>query len=92
MCSSDLALGSFSTRLLLKSNVYISKVHGAPITIDNRLIFPTYHPAAALYAGTTKKILADDFKKLGDILMNITRPEKPTSAKEDEDREQMELF
>lgn len=85
-------LGSFSTRLLLKSNVYISKAHGTPVTVDGRLIFPTYHPAAALYARTTKEILAEDFKKLGDLLMNITREVNSKPEAEDENKEQMELF
>jgi len=85
-------LGSFSTRLLLKNNVYISKVHGVPVTINGRLIFPTYHPAAALYATKTKKILADDFKKLGDLLMTMAREDSDTPDATDEKKEQMELF
>lgn len=61
-------LGNHAARALLKKPVNISKVHGQPVAAGRRWLFPTYHPAAALYTATIKKLLEEDFKKLGQLL------------------------
>lgn len=61
-------LGNHAARAILKKPVNISKIHGQAVASDNRWIFPTYHPAAALYTATIKKLLEEDFKKLGELL------------------------
>lgn len=86
-------LGNFSTRLILNRNIYISKVHGQPIALGSRWVFPTYHPAAALYMTTTKQSLVEDFKKLADLM--IDAPKMGLAAAEvaeESQAEQLGLF
>jgi uracil-DNA glycosylase len=59
-------LGRFSMGKFLP-DVKISQVHGEPNTINwgrKRVVFPMYHPAAALRAGTVMESFKSDFKKL----------------------------
>lgn len=81
-------LGNHASRVILDKNLNISKVHGEPLEFDKHWIFPTYHPAAALYAGRIKEILIEDFKKLGEILAqdSLADPGASDSIK------QMDLF
>ncbi len=62
-------LGKHSTIYMLKKvdiNVTsITKVRGKFYEWKGILIFPTYHPAAALYNPNLRKILENDFKTLG---------------------------
>ncbi|MGH8936231.1 MAG: uracil-DNA glycosylase [Acidimicrobiia bacterium] len=44
-------LGNFSTRLLLKRAVGVSRLRGQVYPWWNRLVVPTFHPAAALRGG-----------------------------------------
>ena len=57
----------------------ISMIHGQPKRIafgDNKLIIvPLYHPAAALYNGSMRTTLIEDFKKLPKII-DILKNEK----------------
>lgn len=71
-------LGNFSTKLILESNEGISKVHGKAFKKDGYLVFPTYHPAAALYTRATKKDLEEDFQKLKNIIKEKPKVEQMT--------------
>jgi DNA polymerase len=57
----------------------ISEIHGQPKRIafgDYKLVVvPLYHPAAALYNGSMRATLTDDFKKLLKII-EILKNEK----------------
>jgi len=57
----------------------ISIIHGQPKRIafgkDKIVVVPLYHPAAALYNGSMRNILIEDFKKLPKII-NILKNEK----------------
>jgi len=57
-------LGNFATRLILDKNVNISQVRGKKIVHGNLLVFPIFHPAAALHATTNLSSLEEDFQKL----------------------------
>lgn len=46
----------------------ISQVHGQTSRKDGRLYLPLYHPAAALYNGSMRQTLIDDFAKIAAIL------------------------
>jgi len=61
-------LGSFAARVILGKVMPMSKIHGQPVKTDGYLVFPTYHPAAALYARTTMTSLEEDFKALKELL------------------------
>lgn len=56
-------LGRFSMAKFLP-NVRISDVHGKPAWVNERLIVPMYHPAAALHQPSLKNSVIADFKAL----------------------------
>jgi DNA polymerase len=78
-------LGNFATKLLSGRQVGITKVHGQEqeTTLGGRkvLLYPLYHPAAALYTPTMLKILEADFARLPELL---GRSLEPTAAAEPE--------
>jgi DNA polymerase len=65
-------LGNFATKLLSGRPLGITRVHGQeqPLTIAGRsaLLFPLYHPAAALYTPAMLKVLESDFARLPELL------------------------
>lgn len=67
-------LGRFSMYKFLGEGVSISRIHGSPrkITWNGKsvLIFPMFHPAAALRAGNVMKMFEEDFKKLRELVDN----------------------
>lgn len=81
-------LGRFSMGKFLP-NLTITQVHGNPkeIVWNNKkiVIMPMYHPAAALRNGEIKRRLADDFKKIPDILKvaENSAPEVEDTKKDD---------
>jgi DNA polymerase len=51
----------------------ISKYHGRALrkkypSLGELVFFPCYHPAAALYNGSLRKVLEDDFKKIPKVI------------------------
>ena len=65
-------LGNFATKLLSGSPVGITKVHGKPQprTIAGRqvLLYPIFHPAAALRTDAVRRLLSQDFTRLPALL------------------------
>jgi uracil-DNA glycosylase family 4 len=65
-------LGNFATKLLSGRPDGITRVHGREqqLTIAGRsvLLFPLYHPAAALYTPAMLKVLESDFARLPALL------------------------
>lgn len=46
----------------------ISEVHGNPRRIDNTVYLPLYHPAAALYRGSLRSVVEEDFQQIPVLL------------------------
>jgi uracil-DNA glycosylase family 4 len=71
-------LGNFATKLLSGRPLGITKVHGQEqeTTLGGRkvLLYPLYHPAAALYTPTMLKILEADFARLPELLGRSFEP------------------
>jgi DNA polymerase len=65
-------LGNFATKLLSGRPLGITRVHGQEqaLTIAGRgvLLYPLYHPAAALYTPAMLKVLESDFARLPELL------------------------
>jgi uracil-DNA glycosylase len=74
-------LGNFATKLLSGRPLGITRVHGQEqqTTIGGRkvLLYPLYHPAAALYTPAMLKVLEADFARLPELL---GRPAAPIPA------------
>jgi DNA polymerase len=56
----------------------ISKAHGKLLIkkfngISTKFFFPLYHPAAALYDGSMREVLIEDFKKIPKVLKEIEK-------------------
>jgi uracil-DNA glycosylase family 4 len=69
-------LGRFSMNYFLPF-AKISQDHGKVFEWNGRIIFPLYHPAAALRATAVKNDLLADFKKLPDVIKNGIPEEVP---------------
>ena len=71
-------LGNFATRLLSGRPARISQVHGheLPIQIGDRsvLLYPLYHPAAALYTRAMLGTLEADFARIPELLAADAAP------------------
>lgn len=91
-------LGNFATKLLSGRPLGITRVHGQEqeLTIAGRsvLLYPIYHPAAALYTPAMLKVLEADFARLPDLmgrgapLAAVEQPEPAVEAP----AEQLNLF
>ena len=70
------SLGNHATKQLSGKDVGITRVHGKeqPIQLGSRsvLLYPLYHPAAALYTPAMLGVLEEDFARLPEL---IGRPE-----------------
>ena len=61
-------LGNFSTKFILKTNIGITRLHGTVQEAGKFKVFPIFHPAAALYDGSKREALENDFSTLGELL------------------------
>lgn len=65
-------LGNFATKLLSGSPAGITRVHGREqeVNLGRRevLLFPIYHPAAALYTQAMLGVLEEDFQRLPELI------------------------
>ena len=74
-------LGNFATKLLSGKPTGITRVHGAEqeATLGGRsvLLYPLYHPAAALYTPAMLKVLEADFARLPELLGRTAEEPEP---------------
>ncbi len=61
-------LGNHATKLILGTNVGITKLHGKKVARPGHVVFPLYHPAAALYTPAYVEALEHDFDTLKKVL------------------------
>lgn len=76
-------LGKFSTQFVLKTQMGITRLHGRVQRAGKFLVFPIFHPAAALYDGAKREALENDFVTLGQLLHQLDE-QKAKAAKEEE--------
>lgn len=82
-------LGRFALEAFVKDQ-QISKVHGQPFKVKERIIFPLYHPAAALRSEAVLRDLEKDLAKLPKVLKGEVEPQIIKAKNDDEN--QLELF
>jgi uracil-DNA glycosylase len=74
-------LGNFATKLLSGKPTGITRVHGQEqeVTLGgNRvLLYPLYHPAAALYTPAMLKVLQEDFRRIPELIGRVAEPPVP---------------
>ena len=65
-------LGNFATKLLSGKPTGITRVHGTPqqVTLGGNevVLYPLYHPAAALYTRSMLAVLEEDFRRIPELL------------------------
>jgi len=82
-------LGNFATKLLSGNPAGITRVHGAQQSVrlgnSEVLLYPIYHPAAALYTRAMLGVLEEDFARLPQLLGREPAPvpSEPVSAAPD---------
>lgn len=64
-------LGRFSTHWVLQNDAPISAVHGRLFRVGGRRVVPIFHPAAALYDGSKRAVLFEDFRKLRSVIDRV---------------------
>ena len=91
-------LGNFATKLLSGKQTGITRVHGVEqeTTVGgNRvLLYPLYHPAAALYTPAMLHVLQQDFARIPELMgrgLDVPEPE-PVAALASEPAVQLGLF
>ena len=74
-------LGNFATKLLSGRPTGITRIHGQEqeTTLGGRrvLLYPIYHPAAALYTPRMLEVLQSDFARLPELLGREVVPPEP---------------
>lgn len=70
----------------------ISRIHGKPRQLDGVLIFPMYHPAAALHQPTLREALVADFRSLATLLATPPAAVKAEPVEAKKPADQMTLF
>ena len=74
-------LGNFATKLLSGKQAGITRVHGREqeTTLGGRrvLLYPLYHPAAALYTPAMLQVLEQDFRRIPELLGRGVEAEDP---------------
>jgi uracil-DNA glycosylase len=77
-------LGNFATKLLSGRPLGITRVHGQEqeVTLGGRsvLLYPIYHPAAALYTPAMLKVLESDFARIPTLLDSELTEPRPAPA------------
>jgi uracil-DNA glycosylase len=71
-------LGNFATKLLSGKPLGITRVHGQEqeVTLGDRrvLLYPIYHPAAALYTPAMLNVLQEDFRRIPELIGRAAAP------------------
>jgi uracil-DNA glycosylase len=71
-------LGNFATKLLSGNPAGITRVHGQEQNVrlgqSDVLLYPIYHPAAALYTQAMLGVLEEDFRRLPNLLGRGSTP------------------
>jgi len=77
-------LGNFATKLLSGDPTGITRVHGRERDVrlgqTRVLLYPIYHPAAALYTQAMLRVLEEDFRRLPELLGRQQAPVNSVEA------------
>jgi uracil-DNA glycosylase len=89
-------LGNFATKLLSGKQLGITRVHGQEqeVTLGGRrvLLYPIYHPAAALYTPKMLAVLQEDFSRIPELIGRVAEPEPEPAPLIAEPAVQLGLF
>ena len=72
-------LGRFATQYFIP-RATMGRARGVPTQAGDWLIYPVYHPAAALRQASLLQVLRDDFARIPQLLAESERPSQTASA------------
>jgi len=64
-------MGNSAIQTFVDSDKSVTALHGIPFEINSVTYFPMYHPAAALYTASLRKVMEEDFRKLRALLDSL---------------------
>ncbi len=70
----------------------ITKIHGQPKRVGNRLVVPMFHPAAALHQPKWRPVLVEDFQKLPQFITEAASFTRNATQIDSPSAEQLSLF
>ncbi len=70
----------------------ISEIHGQPKKFGHLVVLPMYHPAAALHQPSLKRVLEEDFKRIPQILKDMSSLEEQSEEPKAPPPQQMTMF
>jgi DNA polymerase len=77
-------LGNFATKLLSGKPNGITQVHGREqrVTLGGQsvVLYPIFHPAAALYTPRMLEVLEEDFRRIPELIGRVVAPPPPPAA------------
>jgi uracil-DNA glycosylase len=77
-------LGNFATKLLSGKQLGITRVHGQEqeVTLGGLqvVLYPLYHPAAALYTPRMLQVLEEDFRRIPTLISRLLLADEPESG------------
>jgi DNA polymerase len=80
-------LGRFATHLLADTELSMTVVHGKAKVVElggvQTVVFPVFHPAAALYTPANRAVLEEDFVKLRRLIDVGAEALRPGAAAQD---------
>ncbi|MBI4091332.1 uracil-DNA glycosylase [candidate division WWE3 bacterium] len=79
-------LGKFALEYFDKDGK-ISRDHGVPKKIGNKIVFPLYHPAAALRNPAVEKVLRSEFKKIKELTLKDLKDFEEKDFKKKDDKQ-----
>jgi uracil-DNA glycosylase family 4 len=65
-------MGNSAINAIMESSESVTAIHGVPFEKESITYFPLYHPAAALYTASLRKVMEEDFRKLSGLLDSLS--------------------
>ncbi len=85
-------LGRFSMAHFFPPTARITRVHGQPLRLGERIVLPLFHPAAVLRNPEWQKDLSADFATIPGLLAEVRQLRAPALSAPLHDFEQLNLF
>jgi len=64
-------MGNSAIRTIMSLDQSVSELHGVPFEIGSTTYLPMYHPAAALYTFSLRRVMEEDCRKLKGLLESL---------------------
>jgi uracil-DNA glycosylase family 4 len=78
-------LGKFATQYVLGTTAGMMRLRGKLYRVGGRRVVPILHPAAALYNGSNRPVLFEDFQRLKAVLERDDEPSPDSATPTDAD-------